>query len=262
MEDLKLFRNDLFGEILVIVKDNKEYFDGSNVARALGYTNPRDALIRHCKKEGVVFHDVGVVTKNRDGENYKTQMVEKKFIDEGNLYRLIMKSKLKSAEKFERWVCDEVIPSIRKSGAYINDNLMNDVLNNPELLIDLLTKLKNEKLKVNNLNKVILDNKAYTTLGKVIENTKGAITIGQYAKLISNSQIIGRNRLYKWFRDNGYFIGKGNDKNMPKQIYIQQGLFEVCEKIISTKNGEILVTRTFITGKGQRYFTDKILENK
>ncbi len=173
-----------------------------------------------------------------------------------------MKSKLKSAKNFERWVCDEVIPSIRKSGAYINDNLKNQILDNPDLLIELAVKLKNEKSKVNNLNKVILDNKEYTILGKVIENTKGAITIGQYAKLISNTQIIGRNRLYKWFRDNGYFISKGNDKNIPKQIYIQQGLFEVCEKIVNTKNGEVLVTRSLITGKGQRYFTDKILENK
>ena len=156
MEGLKIFGNDLFGDILVIVKNNKEYFDGSNVARALGYTNPRDALIRHCNKEGVILHEIAIVSKNRDGESYKTQMLKKKFIDEGNLYRLIIKSKLKEAKKFERWICDEVIPSIRKSGAYINDDFVNKLLDDPDLLISLATKLKDEKSKVNDLNRLIL----------------------------------------------------------------------------------------------------------
>ena len=105
MESLKLFRNDMFGEILVIVKDKKEYFDANGVATVLGYSNPRDAIIRHCREEGIVLHEVSISSKTRNGKNLKTQMYKKKFIDEGNLYRLIMKSKLKSACKFERW-CD------------------------------------------------------------------------------------------------------------------------------------------------------------
>ena len=113
MESLKLFRNDFFGDILVIVKNNKEYFDANSVANVLGYSNPRDAIIRHCKEEGIIIHEVGVTSKTRNGVSLKTQMYKKKFIDEGNLYRLIMKSKLKSACKFERWVCDEVIPSLK-----------------------------------------------------------------------------------------------------------------------------------------------------
>ena len=131
-----------------------------------------------------------------------------------------------------------MIPSIRKSGAYINDDFVNKLLDDPDLLISLATKLKDEKSKVNDLNRLILDNKEYTMLGKAIESTKGAVTIGQYAKIINNIQPMGRNRLYKWFRDNGYFISKGSDKNMPKQVYVESGLFEVCEKIVSTKNGE------------------------
>ena len=74
-------------------------------------------------------------------------MLEKKFIDEGNLYRLIIKSKLKEAKKFERWVCDEVIPSIRKSGAYINDDFVNKLLDDPDLLISLATNLKMKNLR-------------------------------------------------------------------------------------------------------------------
>ena len=121
-------------------------------------------------------------------------MYKKKFIDEGNLYRLIMKSKLKSACKFERWVCDEVIPSIRKHGAYIDKNLIDEMLENPDLIISLAQRLKNERLKVKALNKVIIENEEYINLGKTIEDTEGAITIGQYAKIISNKTNMGRLR--------------------------------------------------------------------
>ena len=97
---------------------------------------------------------------------------------------------------------------------------------------------------------------------ETIEETEGAITIGQYAKIISNKTNMGRNRLYKWFRDNGYFISKGDDKNTPKQIYIESGLFKIHEKVIQTENGEILSIKPLITGKGQKYFTNRILESK
>jgi anti-repressor protein len=113
----------------------------------------------------------------------------------------------------------------------------------------------------NALNKAIVANEEYINLGKIIENTDGAITIGQYAKLISSKVDMGRNRLYKWFRDNGYFINKGDDKNTPKQIYIESGLFKLHEKVVQTENGEILSVKPLITGKGQKYFTAKILEN-
>ena len=262
MESLKLFRNDFFGDILVIVKNNKEYFDANSVANVLGYSNPRDAIIRHCKEEGIIIHEVGDTSKTRNGVSLKTQMYKKKFIDAGNLYRLIMKSKLKSACKFERWVCDEVIPSIRKHGAYIDKNLIDEMLENPDLIITLEQRLKNERLKVKALNKVIIENEEYINLGKTIEDTEGAITIGQYAKIISNKTNMGRNRLYKWFRDNGYFISKGDDKNIPKQIYIESELFKIHEKVIQTENGEILSIKPLITGKGQKYFTNRILESK
>ena len=262
MDNLKVFENDEFGQLSLIVKNNKEYIEAIEVATILGYSNPRDAISRHCNEEGVVFSDVRVVTGIKKDNSKAFKVVTKKFIDEGNLYRLIMKSKLKSACKFERWVYDEVIPSIRKHGAYIDKNLIDEMLENPDLIISLAQRLKNERLKVKALNKVIIENEEYINLGKTIEDTEGAITIGQYAKIISNKTNMGRNRLYKWFRDNGYFISKGDDKNTPKQIYIESGLFKIHEKVIQTENGEILSIKPLITGKGQKYFINKILESK
>lgn len=106
MNDLQIFNSDEFGEIRTIEIDGKPYFVGTDVAKALGYSNPRDAVSRHCK--GVVKHD----TPTSSGVQAMS------YINEGDLYRLIMKSKLPSAEKFESWVMDEVLPTIRKTGSY------------------------------------------------------------------------------------------------------------------------------------------------
>lgn len=106
MNELQIFNSEEFGDIRTIEIDGKPYFVGTDVAKALGYNNPRDAVSRHCK--GVVKHD----TPTSSG----VQLMS--YINEGDLYRLIMKSKLPSAEKFEAWVMDEVLPTIRKTGSY------------------------------------------------------------------------------------------------------------------------------------------------
>lgn len=106
MNELQIFNSGEFGEIRTIEIDGKPYFVGTDVAKALGYNNPRDAVSRHCK--GVVKRD----TPTSSG------IQSMSYINEGDLYRLIMKSKLPSAEKFESWVMDEVLPTIRKTGSY------------------------------------------------------------------------------------------------------------------------------------------------
>jgi prophage antirepressor-like protein len=106
MNELQIFNSGEFGEIRTVEINGKPYFVGTDVAKALGYNNPRDAVSRHCK--GVVKHD----TPTSSG----VQLMS--YINEGDLYRLIMKSKLPSAEKFESWVMDEVLPTIRKTGSY------------------------------------------------------------------------------------------------------------------------------------------------
>ena len=106
MNELQIFNSGEFGEIRTAEIDGKPYFVGTDVAKALGYNNPRDAVSRHCK--GVVKRD----TPTSSG------IQSMSYINEGDLYRLIMKSKLPSAEKFESWVMDEVLPTIRKTGSY------------------------------------------------------------------------------------------------------------------------------------------------
>ena len=254
---LKKFENAEFGQLGVILKDGKEYMDGIHVATMLGYLNPRDAIVRHCNKAGVVFHDTGVVTgKKADGSD-SIQYFKRKYINEGNVYRLIMKSKLPSAQRFEKWVMEEVLPNIRKHGAYMNEDVINKTLENPDFLIELAIKLKEEKErkrlaeeKAKILEHKIAIDKPYTDFGKSLAICEDAITIGQFAKILSNNDIeVGRNRLFSWFRDNGYLIKSGKDKNIPKQSYVKQGLFKVEERLVRTLEGEVISTSTLITGK-------------
>ena len=264
MNNLKVFENDEFGQLSVIVKNNKEYIEAIEVATILGYSNSRDAVNRHCDEDGVVFSDVGVVTGIRKDNSEIIQVVTKKFIDEGNLYRLIVKSKLPSAKKFEKWVMEEVLPSIRKHGAYMSEEVISKTLDNPDFIIEIATKLKYERQqrklleeKAKSLEATIIIDKPYTNFGKTIATSSDAITIGQFAKVLNNNNInIGRNRLFTILRDNGYLIKVGKDKNMPKQVYVKQGLFKVAESVVKTVKGELLTATTLITGKGQMYFLE------
>lgn len=135
MSSLTIFNNNEFGEIRTVEVNGKPLFCGKDVASALGYKNVNDAIARHCK--GVVKHD----TLTNGGVQSLS------FITEGDLYRLIANSKLPSAEKFEVWVFDDVLPTIRKHGLYAKEEL----LNNPDLFISALQQLKAEKERVKNL---------------------------------------------------------------------------------------------------------------
>ena len=115
MNELKVFQNSEFGELGILLIDGKEYFPATQCAKMLGYKNARDAILRHCK--GVIKHDGVSYTTNQHGVTTE-QRVSTNYIPEGDLYRLIVNSKLPAAERFERWVFDEVLPALRKYGSY------------------------------------------------------------------------------------------------------------------------------------------------
>ena len=270
MSNVRLFNNEEFGNFITLEKEGTSYIEAVKVAYVLGYKNPRKAIIDHCDKGGVTFCSVDLPGGRRADGTELYQKIDKKFINEANLYRLIIKSRLPNAKKFEKWVFEEVLPSIRKTGTYLNENTLEKVLDNPNLWLILTQKLKEEKdkretaqLQASNLRDTLNDNKGYTRLGKTIAKVDDGISIGAFAKVLNNMNIqIGRNRLYKWLRDKGYLISFGRDKNTPKQNYLEQGLFKTKEMTIETSEGEKLVVSTYITGKGQLYLVNKILEER
>lgn len=165
---------------------------------------------------------------------------------------------------------EEVLPTIRKNGAYMTTEVINKTLEDPDFIIEMATKLKKEReekllaqRRIENLEATITIDKPYTNFGKSIASSSDAITIGQFAKILNNNNIkIGRNRLFNLLRENGYLIKVGKEKNTPKQVYIEQGLFTVSENVVHTSDGDILKTTTLITGKGQMYFEQRIKQKK
>ena len=130
IQSIQRFTNTEFGELEIIQEGDKFWFPATKCAVLLGYASPNDAIVRHCVKNGIVKHDAVFLKRNKDGSTME-QVNSANYISEGNLYRLICRSKLESAVRFERWVFDDVLPSIRKHGAYIVPELL-DALNKNE----------------------------------------------------------------------------------------------------------------------------------
>ena len=145
MNQMEIFKNPEFGSVRVIEENDKYLFCGVDVAKALGYTKPQNAIDRHCPH--ALKRGIGVQTGKKADGSPAVQMVEMLFIPEGDVYRLIVHSKLPSAERFERWVFDEVLPSIRQHGAYLTREKLWEVATSPEALLKLCSDLLAEREK-------------------------------------------------------------------------------------------------------------------
>lgn len=253
MNELQIFNSEEFGEVRTVEIDRKPYFVANDVARALGYKRPADAVTAHCK--GSVKH------------RYLTDGGEQelKVIPEGDIYRLTVRSKLPSAERFERWVFDEVIPSIRKNGGYIagQENMTDEELLANAVLVAQKKIAERDRI-IEQQNQKIKADKPKTIFADAVSTSHTSILVGDLAKLICQNGVkIGPVRLFDWMRKNGYLIKSGSSYNMPVQRYVEQGLFEVKESNIQNPDGSVRITRTTkVTGKGQIYFVNKFLNGK
>jgi len=201
MNAIKVFQNSEFGTLGVLVIDGKEYFPATYCAKLLGYTNPHKAIADHCRS--LTKREAWVQTGVKADGSPAMRKTMTNFIPEGDLYRLIVRSQLPAAKRFERWVFDEVLPTIRKHGLYAIDEL----LDNPDIAIAAFTQLKEERARRRALEAKVEEDKPYTTFARSIANSSAAILIGDFAKLVHNSGImVGRNRLFRWLRDKRYLM--------------------------------------------------------
>ena len=221
----------------------------ADVAKALGYSNPAKAVIDHCK--GVTVLE----TPTQSG----VQPI--KYGKESEVYRLTMKSKLPDAEKFQDWVCDEVLPSIRKYGTYMTHETLEQALASPDFLIRLATSLKEEKQKRLEAERKIQKDAPKVLFADAVSTSRRSCLVAELAKILQQNGVsIGQNRLFAWMRENGYLCRKGEYYNQPTQKAMEIGLFEVKKTAISKPDGSVLVsTTTKVTGKGQVYFIGKFL---
>lgn len=262
MEAIKIFENDRFGEVRVAGTSENPLFCLVDVCRVLEIKNPRDCKSR-LKPEGVVLTDGVSKTTNQYGITTE-QEVTLTFINEQNLYKVIMRSDKPQAEPFQDWVCGEVLPSIRKHGAYMTNDTLEKALTSPDFLIQLATNLKEEQQKRIEAERKVTEAAPAVAFTNAVQSANSSCLIGELAKLIAqNGYSIGEKRLFAWMRDNGYLGKHGERYNIPNQQYVEQGLFELKKGVRSGSNGVLHTTITpKVTGKGQVYFVNKFLGNK
>lgn len=246
------FNNPQFGDVRVTITENdKPMFCLADVCKALDLKNVSDVKSR-LKQDGVgiaeVIDSIG-----------RTQQAT--FISESNIYKCIFQSRKPEAEKFQDWVCDEVLPSIRKTGGYIaarDEESPEEIMARAVLVAQATIDRQAKRLAEQSAK--IEEDAPKVAFANAIVASKSSCLIGELAKIITqNGKAIGQNRLFVWMRKNGYLGTKGERYNIPQQ-YIEQGLFELKKGVRSGSDGVMKTTITpKVTAKGQEYFINKFL---
>ena len=248
MSDLQIF-NFNNKEIRTLAIEGEPYFVGKDVADILGYQNGSRDINRHVDEED--RHKAMIF----DGNQYKETIT----INESGLYSLILSSKLPKAKEFKHWVTSEVLPTIRKHGAYMTDAKAAAIVTDKGSLADLLQQAA-EQLKRKDIQ--IEQMKPKALFADAVSTSDTPILVGELAKILhQNGVSMGQNRMFRWLRDNGYLISKkGTSYNMPTQRAMDLGLFKIKENAITHSDGHVTITKTTkVTGKGQQYFVNKFV---
>lgn len=258
MKDLQLF-NFENQQVRTLKINDEPYFVGKDVANILGYADSTRAINQHVDKE-----DRKSLSYKASGDlvpslwEKKNDFSNKVLITESGVYSLIFGSQQPNAKRFKRWVTSEVLPTIRKHGAYMTDEKALDIVHNKNGLADLLQQaadqLKQKDIQIEKM-------KPKARLADAITASETSILVGEMAKILKKNGInTGQNRFFKWLRTNGYLIKrKGTDYNMPTQKSMNLKLFEIKERTIVDGNSTRIVKTPKITGNGQQYFTNLFL---
>ena len=241
-------------QVRTVLFDNEPMFVGKDVADILGYQNGSRDVNTHVEKEDRLKYQIGTSGQAR----------EMTIINESGLYSLVISSKLPTAKEFKHWVTHEVLPSIRKHGAYMTPETIEKAIYDPDFIINLATQLKNEQAKTSELKADNETMKPKALFADAVATSHTSILIGDLAKLIRQNGVdIGQNRLFAWLREHGYLIGSGDRRNMPTQQAMDLGLFDIKERTFQNPDGSVRITKTTkVTGKGQQYFINKFLKKE
>lgn len=257
MNELHIFKSPEFGQVRTVMVDGEPWFVGKDVATALGYSNPSNAVVTHADDEDKTTYSFQV-----SGSNYKSKAT---LINESGLYSLVLSSKLPTAKKFKHWITSEVLPAIRKTGGYIAnaETMTNAEIMSKALLIAKQT-IESREQRIQFLESETERMRPMEVFANATAASDTSILVGELAKLIKQNGVdMGQNRLFKWMRENGYLIKSGAQRNMPTQKSMNLGLFEIKERNVANPDGSVMIVRTpKVTGKGQIYFVNLFLKNK
>ena len=233
-------------QVRVVMENGEPWWVAADVCGVLEFGNPRQALETHLEadEKGVQKMDT------LGGEQSMT------VISESGLYTLIMRSNKPEAKKFRRWVTSEVLPAIRKHGAYATPAKIDELLADPDAWIKTLTALKNEREEKLALAAQIEAERPKVLFADSVAASSTSILVGELAKILRQNGVeVGQNRLFEYLRSEGYLMSKGSSHNMPTQKSMELGLFEIKETAINRSDGNIDIKKTpKVTGKGQLYF--------
>ena len=232
-------------QVRTVVRDGEPWFVGKDVAIVLGYGNTKDALLSHIDEED------RAILQRSENATFEIPNRGLTIINESGLYSLIVSSKLPTAKDFKRWVTSEVLPTIRKHGAYMDTDIIEKSLADPDFLIQLATTLKEEKQRRMEAEAKIAADEHKVDFYNAVGSTSATLTVERFAKLVTEKLGIqtGRNRMFQWLRKNGFLQAN----NMPYQRYINNGWFKTYEVI---KAGHTFTVPS-ITGKGQQKLFEK-----
>lgn len=252
MDKLQIFKNAQFGEVRTILKDGQPWFVAKDISVILGYSDSQAMTRRLDEDESM--------TDKLAGMNMNSTL-----INESGLYNAVLGSNKPQAKQFKKWVTGEVLPTIRKHGAYMTDNTIEKALMDPDFLIKLATNLKEEKSKRLEAENKIKLQQPKVIFADAVTASHTSILVGDLAKLLKQNGVdTGANRLFEKLRIKGYLIRrKGTDYNMPTQKSMELGLFEIKETSIVHGDGHVSISKTSkVTGKGQIYFVNKLKEGR
>lgn len=238
-------------QVRTILVNDEPFFVGKDVAEVLGYSNTAKAIRDHVdvedRRSERIVHPLG-----------GTQ--DSVVINESGLYSLILSSKMPNAKKFKRWVTSEVLPTIRKHGAYMTDETLAKAITSPEFGIMLLTELKNEREQKEQAQQQLKAQEPQVIFAKTVEVSQNSVAVKVLATILKqNGMNIGQNRMFSWLREHKYLSSRqGKTWNMPTQKAMEKGLFELKANTYFHNNGVPETNYTpLVTGKGQIYFINK-----
>jgi anti-repressor protein len=258
--ELQVFNNEKFGLIRTILKDGEPWFVAKDVATILGYESPQKMYQRLEKEDKVNIDPQNIEYQGlcQNGVTLETNINIRilTLINESGLYDSIFGSTLESAKQFKKWVTSEVLPTIRKHGAYMSEEVIERTLTDPDFIIQLATQLKEEKQKRLIAEKQIEEQKPLVTFAETCLKSNDNILMRELSKVAKDEGIeIGQNRLYDKLRDWG-LIMKGSTE--PYQYGMDRNWFVVEEKNVNTPYGVKLTRTTKVTPKGQVYIIEKL----
>lgn len=247
--ELSIFNHEEFGDVRATLIDGEPWLVGKDVAKALGYSNTKDAILKHVDRGDKV-----VAFCDSLGGKQSTLI-----INESGVYSLIFGSKLESAKRFKHWVTSEVLPSIRKHGAYATDATIDNIIADPDFGIRLLTQLKEERAKAKAAEEELERNKPLIDFATGVGESNTLIDMGEMAKLLCHNGFkIGRNKLFDFLRDQKVILKK---KPVPYQEYVNRGYFELREINVARWGEPHYETKTLVTGTGQQFIFNLVQEH-